>query len=554
MIVMTALLGPSVVHPANVDWLMRGDFSLHFLGWHLYRTGPWTLPLGATPLLIWPVGSSVGLTDSIPLASAFFKLFDAWLPPVFQFIGLWLVACVALQGVFGALLTRLATSRVELQVLGGLIFILSPPLIYRFGHAALTAHWLILAALYLSLRDGADVPSRRGALAWALLGAATAAIQPYILLMVVLLMLAAFARQVLASPSQLATIARHAALALAVSWLALWQSGSLMVPGEDGLTMGGFGAYSANLLTFVMPTEGRTLFSPGPVGYASPWQYEGYAYLGAGVLLLCAVVPIVTLWQRVMRAHPASMVPVAPRHRLRHVPMVVALAVLALMAFGPAITAGTQTLFTYDGRVWGPLLAFRTNGRMIWPLFYAVVTMPVLAAARFRGRTALVILATAALAQAIDVAAMSRFVGEVRTHGYRNPLNSRFWQAAAPHYRRLVLIPSNLCDRNGFVDYLPFALLAGQHGLAINAGATARYDTRRAAGYCQSLAAETASGLFDADTLYVIRPDMLAGLGIATRERSACGIVDGFGVCFARETRDRWRNAVDFDEIAATAP
>ena len=155
----TALFGATHVNPSHTEWLMRGDFALHFLGWHIYRTSPWTLPLGGTPHLIWPVGSSVGLTDSIPLASGLFKLFDPWLPPTFQFIGLWLVTCYALQGLFGALLMRLVTPHAGRQLCGALLFVLSPPLAIRFGHAALAAHWVVLAALWLSLADGADRPS-----------------------------------------------------------------------------------------------------------------------------------------------------------------------------------------------------------------------------------------------------------------------------------------------------------------------------------------------------------------------------------------------------------
>ena len=32
-----ASIGPSNVHPTNIDWLMHADYRLHFLGWHLYR-------------------------------------------------------------------------------------------------------------------------------------------------------------------------------------------------------------------------------------------------------------------------------------------------------------------------------------------------------------------------------------------------------------------------------------------------------------------------------------------------------------------------------------
>jgi hypothetical protein len=526
MVVMTAALGPSVVHPGNVDWLMRGDFSLHFLGWHLYRTGPWTLPLGATPLLIWPVGSSVGLTDSIPIAAFGFKLLGPVLPPVFQFIGLWLVSCFALQGVFGALLMQRATPRPSLQFLGALLFVLSPPLVFRFGHAALSAHWLLLAALWLCLADDADTPSHRRAAGWALLTALAAAIQPYLLLMVVVLLAAALLRQGLANPRALPRIALHGMLAMGAAWVALWQSGSLMVPSEQGLTLGGFGAYSTNLLALVMPTEGRSLLSPGPIPYASPLQYEGYAYLGAGVLLLVGVTAIALR---------------RPALSWRLLPLIAALLFLALMALGPAVTAGPRTLFTYDGSWWGPLTIFRTNGRMIWPLFYGVVTAGAFAATRFGHRTALALLALSVTIQGADVAGMSRFVSEVRSHGFHDPLNSRFWRVAPPHYRRLVLVPSNLCDRNGFVDYLPFALLAGRHGLAINAGATARYDVRRAATYCEALDREVREGLRGEGTLYVVRRDLLPQVATAAAGRgTTCTEVDGFGVCFSTESQRAW--------------
>ena len=78
-VALIASLGPSIVHPTNIDWLMHADYRLHFLGWHLYRASPWTLPIGATPLHIWPVGSSVGLTDSMPVAS---RLLQAARSPV----------------------------------------------------------------------------------------------------------------------------------------------------------------------------------------------------------------------------------------------------------------------------------------------------------------------------------------------------------------------------------------------------------------------------------------------------------------------------------------
>lgn len=534
----TAALGPAFVYPPNVEWLMRGDFSLHFFGWHLYRSGPWTWPLGAAPHLIWPVGSSVGLTDSVPLAAMVFKLAARWLPPEFQYIGLWLVTCAAMQGWFGARLMQLATPRRAVQLAGAGLFVASPPFFFRYGHAALAAHWVLLAALWLSLKPGAETPSWRGAAAWAVLAAVTATINPYLLLMVAVVMLAAFARQALGAPWRVPEVALHAAAALVAAWVGLWQSGSLSVAGDAGLTMTGFGLFSANLLTFVMPTEAGTALAPGPFAYANPEQYEGYAYLGGGVLALAAALPL--LARIPTRGTPGRRVwPAGWRSRL---PFALAVGFLAVMALGPALTVGSQTLLSYDAGLWGPFLTFRTNGRMIWPLFYAVVAAVAFAAARLPGRVAALALSTALVLQVVDLSGTPAWMRTPGEYGFRDPLVSPLWTVAPAHYDRLILVPTNLCDRNGAPDLRPFLLLAGRTGLAINAGATARYDSRRAAAYCGELDREVRDGFRDDRALYVVRRDLLPALAPPGDPARVCGEVDGYGVCVTARSYGRWRH------------
>jgi len=542
---MTACLGPSLVNPTNIDWLMHADYRLHFLGWHLYRHGPWTLPLGASPLLIWPIGSSIGLTDAIPIVGVPLKLLDAILPTNFQFIGLWLVLSFALQGVFGALLMQLATPRPLLQLLGATVLMLSPPLVFRILHAALTAHWLVLAALWLSLRHDERTAPWKVCAGWAALCAAAAATQPYIMLMIVALMLADYAARTIRAPRRLPHVVGHVAVVLGAAAIALWQSGSVMVRSEEGLEIAGFGGWSANLLTFFMPTEGRSRFAPGLWPYASGGQYEGYAYLGAGTLLLGAIVIAVRLprlWSR-----PTW------RAMARHLPLLAALLFLAAMAVGPIVTLGPRTLYTYDRHWWDPLAIFRTHGRMIWPLYYAVTVSVLFTASRFPYRWALPLCTLAVVLQAFDVAPMSTYVRDLSVFGFRNPLQSRFWTAALPHYRHLVLVPSNLCTFAGYVDYSAFSLLAGEYGLGINSGLTARYDTKKAATYCNTLAQEVDDGMRTEGSLYVVRPDILRELMKRPRQGQAqCTVVDGFGVCFSAASYATWRD--EFDPIRSRLP
>jgi hypothetical protein len=536
-----AWLGPLMVDPTRVEWLMRGDYALHFFGWHMYRTGPWTWPVGATPLLLWPIGSSVGLTDSIPAASMLLKPFDAVLPPFFQFIGPWLVLSFALQGFFGVLLLRLATTKPALQLLGAAILMLSPPLMFRVGHAALTSHWLLLASLWLALRADTGVPSRRIALWWGGICLLAAATQPYLLLMVIVLMTAAHARQVWCAPRRVASVLASGALALAASYVALWQSGSLMVRAEEGLTIGGFGAWSTNVLSFVMPTQGPTLFFPGWFGEANFEQYEGYAYLGAGTLLLAAVALAFRLRHVFSRDWW--------RGRAQHLPLGVGLMFLAVMALGPHVNAGTQTLFSYDASWWGPLRIFRTNGRMIWPVFYVTTVAVLFAITRFRHRTALALLSMAVALQAADVHGLARRMADAGTAGFRDPLENPFWTVVPPHYRQMVLVPPNICAYDHGVDHTALALRAGEFGMGINAGLAARYDVRRAEQYCEDLRQDFTLGRWSNEAMYILRPDLLSSIKARAGAALECTAVDGFGVCVTAETLARWHDGFDIARL-----
>ena len=536
---MTAALGPSIVDPRRYEWLMHGDYALHFLGWHLYQHGPWTWPLGGTPLLIWPVGSSIGLTDSIPLLAFVFKPLRAILPNEFQFIGLWLALSVAMQGVFGALLMRIVTPRVSLQLLGATLLMLSPPLLYRINHAALTAHWLLLASLWLTLKEDAIRPSRRSAIGWALVCAATAATQPYLLLMVLVLMAAAHAQQLLFAPRRVIVTALSGAAAVAASIVSLWQSGSLMIAEEEGLKVGGFGEWSTNLLAFIMPTEAHTLFAPGWFRYHHREQYEGYAYLGAGMLLLAAIVIIARLIPgrgAVARQRPGW---------ARYVPLLLALMFLYAMALGPQITAGPHLVFEYPRSWWRPLHVFRTSGRMVWPVYYTLVVAILFAAARLPARRAVLVCIVALVVQITDVAGMVTYLRDVRAFGFRDVLQNRFWRVIPQYYDGIVLIPSNLCTPEGYLDFAPFALHAGNNRVGINAGVTARFDAVKARQYCHEFRREVREGIGTSGSLYVLRPDLVSAVAAQARGRVTCTIVDGFGVCFTPDSVARWREPFD---------
>lgn len=111
---------------------MKLDWRIHFLGWHLFRGEPWHWPPGYLERYYHaPDGTSIGYTDSIPIVAFALKPFEEWLPMPFQYLGIWLLACFALQGVFGVLLVRLWSASYLVQLLGAQLFVMMPTLLNR---------------------------------------------------------------------------------------------------------------------------------------------------------------------------------------------------------------------------------------------------------------------------------------------------------------------------------------------------------------------------------------------------------------------------------------
>ncbi len=390
--------GLRLADPEDIGWLMRAsDASIHFLGWHLFRHAPWSVPLGATPALQYPVGTSVALTDSIPMMAMLFRVVDQALPRDFQYIGLWILCCFVLQGVFGAALAGTVTASPLPQALTAMLFILAPAMLHRFtlGHNALGAHWLVLAMLWVCFSDRADQLPRRRFTKAVVITAMAASIHAYLAFTVFVILVAIYGRVALASPSNAVNSAVAPFLLIAVvGAIVFWQSGYLLLTGDEDLQGGGFGWHSMNLLASLMPMGTSTLVRSEPFIVATNGQYEGSAYLGAGVIFL-AVVCAGTFFCRDR---------LAPRKDtgLVYWPLVTACVVLTIFAASPRVTAASKTLLQYPDSLWGPFTVFRASGRMIWPVYYALIFALIASAIRrFPRRRAALLLSACVVVQHI---------------------------------------------------------------------------------------------------------------------------------------------------------
>jgi hypothetical protein len=547
--------GWSFLDPTRVGWTLHRDWASAQLSWSFFRSAPWGFPLGASPAYPHGIGSTVGFADGLPLVAVALKPFAGVLPADFQYIGLWIALCFATQGFVGAKLTALTTSSRLVQLLGGLLFVCSPVLLHRLlddqmGHSSLGGQALILTLLWLAL-----APVGAGQL-WRRLGAALAllllagGIHPYFVAMGTPLALALLVRLAVVERSLGARAALACGVASVVAAaLGLWLFGYLD-PGVQ-TSAAGFGYFSADLLALVNPM-GWSRFWPALA--AGPGQYEGFGFVGSGVLLLGAI-GLAALTRRARRREPderaalQSALPV----------LVVALALFAFALASQVTLAGREVLSLDAAYELVPFLTdnFRSSGRFVWVLHHLATLGAIAGAAvvtRERPRLLPVLLVAAVLVQAAELKPPSP---HAMAWGDAPPAYSPVWQLARGHYQHLSRWPIYLLAGGALVaphgeacgvppwdreSWIGPAHLAYRLGLTYDGGYLSRVDERRAAEACGRTRRAIRGGRLDPHTIYLLHPNELRWFRAA---EATCGVLDDMPVCVAGDRSDPFALALN---------
>lgn len=395
VLLLAAWLGLAIVDPRHVGWLLNGnDQGQNSLGLiaYLRAAPPW--PSLHDPLLMAPEGLSVAMTDSNPLLAILLRPFAGWLlPNGWQYAGLWLLSCLALQLRFAWRLVRPFAADTPAALLATVLLAATPVLFARYGHINLCAQWLILWSLWLFV----DERRVRQPLQWAAVLGVAGLVHPYLLVMVAAIWASAQLRLLVIDratrPRTLAGIALGLGVLVAGPAMIGFLDEPLASTGTygtfnmavDALWNAGNGGYSALL----------------PTASTSPAQgFEGMNYLGAGLLAL-GVMAVAT--RVVPGADPALARGPSLRPMLWLLP---AFFVLTLIAIGPHfIAAGTVfASVTLPASVVDALDPLRASGRMFWPAYYTIAFLTIATACR--DKAARVLLMVALIVQLLDIGPM----------------------------------------------------------------------------------------------------------------------------------------------------
>ncbi len=495
-----ALGGAGILAPANIGWLAQGDLAQSYLGWAFYRDAAWAWPLGANPEYGLEIGSSVYYSDSIPLLAMLFKLVAPVLPSPFQYFGLWVLACLMLQAWFAWKLAGLASRDVVFRTVAVLLLVLAPPMLNRLGgHLALVGHWTLLAGLYLCLRPRQP----RQWLAWALLVAVAMATHAYLFVLVGALWATDLVRRHVDDRRSHVARVRSRTLkkivaVVGAALLSAWASGLFMVSGR-GMRAQGFGHYKMNLLA---PFDGAGWSAFGLRFGTAAGEYEGFNYLGAGVLVLALLALALALRHR-------AKVPWSTRHT--------ALATMAVVLTVLAIThvvgiGATQLHVPLPARLVDKLqgLPVQATGRVFWVVYYLVIVASLFALSRTLRPMPLRLVMLGVLAlQLVDLAPGLANVRQMNLSRAQatlpQSLQSPFWAQAAQRYQDVRRLPTKVIAPG----WEPVAFFARQHGMGTDMVQVARLDVRPFWELEQRKRAQLLEGKPQADSLYLLGDEML---------------------------------------------
>jgi hypothetical protein len=420
----------------------------------------------------------------------------------FQFVGLWIATCFALQGYFGAkLLSRFINSG-SAQVFGSLFFVFSPALLFRVGvmnHYHLGAHWMILAALYLYF--GTESRTRR----WSQLLFVAMVTSVYIAVMLVALFIAHQAKMFLEKKSiKLADFVLPIAFAGFGFWVMGYMSMRSEITGSNFFRLNAIAYLNAGYSDYGSFSRVLNGFGSPHLRHVLSEEWEGFQYIGT-VVIAGMFLGFVNIKRRDLFQSWREYVPIS------------------IVGCGLFVFALSNRVFLFQREIiywWpSPILelrqVFRGATRFGWPLYYLIILFAVVQISRFSSAKKLragMLIATALMLieSSSGVAYVRHEFGSAKQ--YVSSLVDPRWDEIATSHSRVVIYPNfdlQIGEVSGdakmWVDrWFDLAKFAVDHDLSTNFGYVPRPLTEYIAEQDEQVLSELETESLQPGTIYVL--------------------------------------------------
>lgn len=502
-VVFLLFYGLEALNPQNINWLLsaRHDWGQHYLGWAFYKDEPWTFPLGHINNYIYPIGSNVGFTDSIPLIAVFLKLFKAWIPEDFQYIGIWILSCYIMLAHYTYKICNLYKVNFLLSICITILILINPVLFYRGMHPALCSHWLLLGSVYYYLIPASADNVNKLNKKQFFLSCLSALINPYMFLMLIgfniILPLKHYFYDRLISLSNVFFWLIKILASVTFLWLLI---GMISLKGGEDISVdGGYGLYSLNINSLYNPFG---LSSVVPQQPTLSWhQYEGFMYLGVGMITML----FISVFILCCKSRKALFF----KEKKWLLPLLILVLLLILFAFTNKISFEDKIVFEIpiNDRFIHVLNIFRASARTFWLAYYLVIIVSLLVFVKVKINYWIkaTVLVTVILIQVYDLESLYKSRNIV-AGGYDSPLNEKEWKSVlSPVNRIITYLPFNNSLLNT-LDYQDLCYVALKNKKPITIGYSARENITEIKIITDSLTDNITSGNISINDLYVTTP------------------------------------------------
>ncbi len=546
VIIFQLCYGLKIILPSNVSWLMTAmhDWGAHYLGWLFYRQEPWHFPIGDVHGYFYPIGTNVGYTDSIPLLAIFFKLLKGILPGDFQYFGIWLFACHLLAAYYTVLLCRLFKVNYLLSFIAVIFIVANPVLIYRGMHPALCAHWLLIASVYLYFLHPTQVKPSKILLRQFILLLISALVNPYLCFMVlgfsIIIVIKLCYIQKAISRKHFFAYLGGSLVSLLLCW---WLIGLISFnKKEDMGVQGGYGLYGLNLNSLHNPF-GFSSVLPS-MKHVTAHQYEGFMYLGLGIILLLAILIGYLVYRRMDKKKDGNEM---TKRRLvfnntNPWPLLILVIVYTLFSVTHVVTFNDHVLFKLPIPSFIVKLGeiFRASARFFWPVYYLILFFILIGIAKSRMSMVLkrLILAVTIIVQLYDTKLVLTY-RHLSYGAYTPPIDNPHWNQLISQFDEIVFYPPFEATNLTYLDYQYFCYLAGKAGKKINTGYVARLDNKAMQRVRDSLVNCLADGKLSPRTLYITTPANLDHFSYPLQTDSCTlNYLDGYYYLYSKRRTD----------------
>ncbi|MDR2864490.1 MAG: DUF6311 domain-containing protein [Spirochaetaceae bacterium] len=488
------VFGTAILDFSYTDWLMSGgDLSQHYTGWCFFRNSAWYFPFGLMDNIVYPFKESIIYTDSIPLFALVFKLLSPLLPEHFQYFGLFGILIYTLQGAIAGLIVKKISNNTVYSIIGSLFFVFSTTMMQRiYFHTSLAAHFIILLCIYACISKSTARSMRKNIVIWGGLLCLSAGIHLYFVPMVgifmIFYMLDDYIQTKKALPPLIVSCVSFMFLVLTMFVFGAFYS-------HADPTAGNLRHASANMNSLFNPQGTSKYLKDLPL--ATDGQYEGYSYIGLGMIL--GLLIILVLCSKKIQSNRKLFYDTDLSRKIILTTGV--LLSLFLFALSPKITINSHVVFEYYIPVVNTIWSiFQSTGRMMWPVVYIVMCFVLWRIKKeYCSKTAIVILVVLFVIQYRDLHDYFKMKGSgfKNKTEWQNELRSNAWAKLAPQYRYIFFLQDTKTKLYSFHD------IALKHGMAVNDSYLARKNLRQIEQYKEDEKVRIHSGDARGDTIYV---------------------------------------------------